>query len=144
MNIYPNLTLVALQLIPFLVTVFALNAIIFKPLMQYLEERENASGGASEQAKKFNTEAEEGLQKIQDSLKEAHAVAAEKRSKAREEFMAEYNQNVYEARKAAEKEIKDASVQIATEQAAASQEMKNHAESLAGEIASQALGRTIA
>ena len=144
MNIYPNLTLVVLQLIPFLVTVFALNIIIFKPLMQYLEERENASGGASEQARKFNTEAEEGLQKIQASLKEAHSVAAEKRSKAREQFIKEYNQEIYETRKSADKEFKEASVQIATEQAAASQEMKNHSESLAGEIASQALGRTIA
>ena len=143
MNIYPNLTLVVLQLIPFLVTVFALNIIIFKPLMQYLEERENASGGASEQAKKFNTEAEKGLQKIQESLKEAHSIASEKRSKAREQFMTEYNQAIYETRKSAEKEFKDASVKIATEQAAASQEMKNHAEILAGDIASQALGRTI-
>lgn len=144
MNIYPNLTLVLLQLIPFLVTIIALNVIIFKPLMQYLEERENASGGASTQAKQFNTEAEEGLEKIQNSLKEAHAIAAEKRSKAREQFMSEYNQEIYETRKAADQEFKDASIQIATEQAAASQEMKNHAESLAGDIASQALGRTIA
>jgi F0F1-type ATP synthase membrane subunit b/b' len=58
--------------------------------------------------------------------------------------MSDYNQELYETRKAADKEFKDASIQIATEQAAASQEMKNHAESLAGDIASQALGRTIA
>lgn len=144
MNIYPNLTLVLLQLIPFLVTVFALNTIIFKPLMQYLEERDNASGGASEQAKQFSVEAEKGLEKIQESLKEAHSIASDKRSKAREQFVKEYSNGIHETRKSAEKDVKEASVLIATEQTAASQEMKNHAESLAGDIASQALGRTIA
>jgi F-type H+-transporting ATPase subunit b len=144
MNIYPNLTLVILQLIPFLLTVFALNIIIFKPLMNYLEERENASGGASEQAKQFNNEADEGLAKIQTSLKEAHSIAADKRSKAREIFVTEYNDVVHETRKSADQDFRDASVKIATEQVAASQEMKGHNASLANEIASQALGRTIA
>ena len=144
MNIYPNLTLIILQLIPFLLTVFALNSIIFKPLMNYLEERENASGGASGQAKQFDSEVEEGLEKIQRSLKEAHSIAAEKRSNAREIFVTEYNHVVHETRKSADQEFKDASVEIATQQVAASQEIKGHSASLANEIASQALGRTIA
>ena len=144
MNIYPNLTLIVLQLIPFIVTLFALNAIIFKPMMQYLDERENASGGASEKAKQLHKETEAKLQELNARLKEANAIASDKKTSSREALMSNYNEAIALAREEADRKLKDAAVQITTEQTAASQELKTQAESLAKDIASQTLGRTLA
>ena len=143
MNIYPNLTLVLLQLIPFLLTLFALNAIIFKPMLKYLEDRENASSGAEEKAKELHNEIEARVAELQEKIQNAQQQASIKRSNAREKLVKNYNDVVHQSRKEADQEVKQAALEIATEQAAARQEIKAQAKEIATQIASQTLGRNI-
>jgi F-type H+-transporting ATPase subunit b len=143
MNIYPNLTLVLLQLVPFVLTLIALNAIIFKPMLKYLEDRENASSGAEEQAKSIHAEIDLKVAELQEKINVAQQQASLKRSAARENLVKNYNDVVQESRKEADQKIKDAALVIAAEQSAARQEIKVQAKEIATQIASQTLGRNI-
>ena len=144
MNIIPNLTLVALQFLPFITTIAALYFIVFKPMMDYLEERENASSGATDTAKELEvdirTKKSEILNEINIALKEA----SNKRSVVRQELVEEYNGFVYQKRQVAEAVIKDAINEIAVEKSAVRQEVRVQAENFANEIAGKIIGRNIA
>ena len=144
MNIIPNLTLVALQFLPFIVTIAALYFIVFKPMMDYLEERENASSGATDTAKELEKEIQtkksEILREVNIALKEA----SDKRSVVRQELVEEYNQFVSQKRHVAETIIKEAASEIAVEKSAARQEVRVQAEAFANEIAGKIIGRNIA
>ena len=144
MNIIPNPTLLLLQLIPFIVTIAGLYFILFKPMFDYLEERDGESTGATDTAKDLEAEVQakkaEITSKIQDALKES----SETRSSARQELLADYNNFVQTKRQEAEKEIKKATQAIAVEKSAARQEVHVQAEAFANEIASQIIGRNIA
>ena len=89
MNVYPNLTLVLLQ-VSLLVTIFALNALILKPMLQYLEEREEKSGGAESNAGEINVAIDQKVEQLTTEIKAAQQQAAEIRESARSEAAAEY------------------------------------------------------
>lgn len=144
MNIIPNPTLLLLQLVPFIVTIAGLYFILFKPMFDYLEERDGQSTGATDTAKDLEATVQakkaEIAAKIQAALKES----SEARSVARQELVAEYNNFVQAKRQDAEKEIKEAAQAIAVEKSAAREEVHGQAEAFANDIASQIIGRNIA
>ena len=144
MNVYPNLTLVLLQVIPFIVTIFALNALILKPMLEYLEEREEKSGGAESNAGEINVSIDQKVEQLTAEIKAAQHQAAEIRESARSEAAAEYTEAIQVFRKNSEQQIKDAVLVIDQEQQAARQELRGQVEAIAVEIASKALGRRIA
>lgn len=144
MNIMPNPLLIALQLLPFLVTIASLYFIIFKPMMEYLEERESRSFGATDSAKSLEAETAEMKAKIDTRLQEAHKQASEKRAHARQELMTKYNAYVHEQRQIAEQKIHDAAREMEVEKAAAKQAIRAQAEGFATDIASKLIGRDVA
>jgi F-type H+-transporting ATPase subunit b len=144
MNIMPNLLLIALQLVPFLVTITSLYFIIFKPMMTYLDEREDASSGAADEAQNLEGKTKERKAEINAKIDAALKSASLTRSEARQELVNDYNNFVLEHRQSAEKEIKAASQKIAVEKAAVRQEIRVQAEGFAAEIAAKIVGRNIA
>ena len=143
MNIYPNFTLVLLQVIPFLLTIAVLHLIIFKPMLNYLEERDNASSGAEEEAKRLNEEIKSRLAELDSKIRDAQQEASKMRSDSRERLVRQYNEVVHHSRKDADQQIKDAALEISAQQSAARQEIKAQAKDIAQQIAGQALGRDI-
>jgi F-type H+-transporting ATPase subunit b len=143
MNIYPSLTLIVLQLIPFLLTLFALNAIIFKPMIKYLNEREGASSGAEEEANHIESEIEANLAELQAKVLAAQKEASLLRSNARENSVRNYNDVVHQSRKEADQDVKEAVLEIETQQAAARQEIKAQTKEIAMQIAGQTFGREL-
>ncbi len=144
MNIIPNLTLTALQVLPFAVTIAALYYILFKPMMEYLEDRENASSGATSTAKDIEEDLRAKKEEIASKIQTALREASDKRNGARQELVGEYNAFVQTKRQAAEDEIQKAALEIAKEKSAARQEVRAQSEIFANEIASQIIGRNIA
>jgi F-type H+-transporting ATPase subunit b len=144
MNIMPNLLLIALQLVPFLVTITSLYFIIFKPMMTYLDEREDVSSGAADEAQNLEGKTKERKAEINVKIDAALKSASLTRSAARQELVNDYNNFVLEHRQNAEKEIKAASQKIAVEKAAVRQEIRVQAEGFAAEIAAKIVGRNIA
>jgi len=143
MNIIPIPTLLLLQLIPFLLTLFALYFIIFKPMLKYLDERDESISGAKTKAQELESQSNEKLQELNDRLKKIKGDLNEKRAKARSELMSSYNDTIHVARQEAEKEIKEQVAKLSTEQEAARGELQKHAKSIAELVASQTLGRPI-
>jgi F-type H+-transporting ATPase subunit b len=144
MNIIPNPTLLLLQLLPFAVTIAGLYLILFKPMFAYLEERDEASTGATDTAKDLESEVQAKKAAITERVQAALKESSETRSAARQEMMAEYNNFVQTKRQEAEKQIKEAAQTIAVEKAAARQEVHVQAEAFANDIASKVIGRSIA
>ena len=144
MNIIPNPTLLLLQLLPFFVTIAGLYLILFKPMFAYLEERDEASSGATDTAKDLETDVQAKKSEINSKIQAALKEGSETRASARQELMAEYNNFVQAKRQEAEKEIKEATQAIAIEKSAARQEVHVQAEAFANEIAGQIIGRNIA
>ncbi len=69
------------MLVNFLVLLFILNAILFKPVMQMFKEREDTIKGNLDSAKDLQEKSEEGIARLNREL-------AESRSKAKEIFEA--------------------------------------------------------
>ena len=144
MNIIPIPTLLILQLIPFAVTLAALYYIIFKPMIQYLEARDENIEGARIKAKELEQQSEEKLNELNDRLKKIRSDLSDKRMSVRTELMANYNETIYKARQEADKEIKEQVALLSKEQEAAREELKTQAQAIAELVASQTLGRSIA
>ena len=144
MNIMPNALLIGLQLIPFLVTIASLYYIIFKPMMEYLEERNTRSLGATDNAKDLEKETHEMKTQIEARTQEAHKQASDKRAQARQELTNKYNTYVHEQRQIAEQKIHDAAREMEVEKAAAKQAIRAEAEKFASDIASKLVGRDVA
>ena len=83
MNIIPNTTLMMLQLVPFLVTLGATWFIIFKPMLAYLDARENSTIGARKKTEEINKEAAQRTQELEEQLRMARIKTGEIRSAAR-------------------------------------------------------------
>ena len=144
MNIIPIPTLLVLQLFPFLLTLVALYFIIFKPMLKYLEERDENIKGAQLKAKELEQQSKEKLDELNNRLKTIRGELNDKRMSVRSELMKSYNNTIYQARQEADKEIKEQVALLAKEQDAAREELKSKAQAIAELVASQTLGRSIA
>jgi len=143
MNLIPVPTVILLQLIPFLLTSVALYYILFKPMLAYLEEREEKISGARDQASSLSDQSKGSMQKIQEDTKSLRLEIAAKRSEARTEIMKDYSAKIQSAREEFEKEIQQEAQKIHNDQSSARTDLKLSAREIANLIASQTLGRTI-
>ena len=141
MNIIPIPTLLVLQLIPFAIALAALYYIIFKPMVAYLDAREENIEGARAEAKELEQQTAQNLAELNNRLKEVRSTLNDKRMAARAELMAQYNETIYKARQEADQEIKEQVALLSTEQDAAREELKTKAQAIAKLVAIQTLGR---
>ncbi len=103
------------QLVNFLVLVFLLNILLFKPLLKLFEERKDATEGALEEAKKLEAMKNESLEAFQKDLAAAREKAREIYNTLREEGLAEQKRIVSEAQEEALREIEKARAEIRQE-----------------------------
>ncbi len=143
MNIIPDPILVLVQAFPFFVLIYGLNAILFKPMLAYMKERDAATAGAREEAEELQEKAALKVTQWEAALARALAEVAEFRSAKRLEAQAAYAKRVATARKEAEAHIADAVDVIAGEAALAREQIGPMARMLSADMASRALGRTI-
>ena len=144
MNIIPEPTVVALQTVPFLLTVTALYYIIFKPMLGYLSERDGATVGARQEAESMQGQLDEKLASYEESIAAARSRIALMRSSRRADAMTAYNERLAAARNDADAKVDAARSVLAEDQEAARQELKGATAQLATQISSQVLGREIA
>lgn len=143
MSIIPDPILAALQFVPFLVLIFGLNAILWKPMLAYLEERDHATVGARKRAEDLAARAAARLAEYEAALSRAQAEVTEFRSRRRAEAQKVYTTAVAAARAEAEARVGEAVSRIRRETEAARVGIHADAEGLARDIASQVIGRPI-
>lgn len=143
MNIIPVPTLILLQLVPFLLTVSVLYFVLFKPMLAYLDERDEKISGAKKQAVSMQKQSVDNMNILKEKTASLRKEINMLRSEARAQVMGEYNQTMHDARKEADKEIKENAATILTDQNLVREELKMKARDVANTIASRTLGRSV-
>jgi F-type H+-transporting ATPase subunit b len=118
---------------------FILRALLFKPLLQVLEQREARTAGARKAAEAAQALATEKLKQYEEALKKARAEVYAEQEAARKRVLDERAALLKEARAKASAEVAAAKEQISRELAAARQEIEQSIDQLAAEIADRVL-----
>ena len=137
-----NVSLI-IQLVNFIVLLIALNFILFNPIRQIMQEREQGIGSALEDAKAAQ-------HRMQSLLEHYNASLAESKQKATATYNAIYQQgldaqhDMISAERAKAGEMLDkARTEIAAASKTASIDLQKEAERLAQDITSKLLGRAV-
>jgi len=132
-----------IQLVNFLLLLIVLHFILFKPVRQILQQREQDISAAIKDAKTAQ-------KRVQDLMEQYNASLAEAKQKATSTYNSLFQQgldvqrDMLTAERATASELLDkARVEIATASGAARAELKKEAEKLSQEISSKLLGRAV-
>ena len=136
-------TLVALQLIPFLLAFVGLHYIIFKPMLAMLAEREKNIFGFKKEAELLEEEVAGKLAEIEGRLGDARGAAAAERARLRTDAQAAERAIVEEARRQADAMATRSRALIEAERVVARVQLRETARQLSVQIASTVLGRTV-
>jgi len=139
MNIIPEPLVVLLQVIPFLVTVVALQKIIFGPMLAHLKARSQATQGAQADAEALQSQCNDNRAAYDQRLAKARADMSALRAQRRTEATKKYNAEIDAARKTAEGEINLALEALQAERAAAQEQIGTISNALADQIAGRIL-----
>lgn len=134
MHIIPDLGPSIALTLPFLVAFFGLWFILWKPLMQFLDDREKATDGARHEAEEFSAQADGRAAELEVRLQKAHAELVDLHASARARAQKKEAVILAEARTAAEAKIAEAQERITRERAAAKAELETTAKTLSNDI----------
>lgn len=143
MQIIPNAYFALWMTLPFLVTLFALNFLLVRPMREYLEGRDAAIHGARHDAEHIAHNADAKLADLNAQLARAREQAAAVRAATRQAAIHKESEVVDAARKQAEAALEAALAGISAEAAAARASLRDASVALSNDIAGQVLGRRI-
>jgi F-type H+-transporting ATPase subunit b len=134
--------------LPILIVLFALlvypvNAILFKPIFQVLDAREERTAGTRSKAEKIMSNAEETLAKYESAVREVRAEAEQARKSEAAAAREENATVVNAARAESERQLERARNELEDALAQSRQTLRAGAQSLADEAATRVLGRVL-
>ncbi len=141
--IVPDLSTALVMTVPFLITFLLLRTILFKPLFEYLEERDQASVTARKEASDLSDEIEARVAAVDAKLVDAQNEVAALRAAARQKAHEEEERILLEARAEADRRIEEGVAAVAASREEASRALRETTAQLSTDIASQVLGRPI-
>ena len=139
----PDLWTLIPLLVLFIVIVFPLNALIFRPVFATLDEREQRTSGAREKADEISKEADEVLTRYRTELASARSAAEQARRQVVETAREEQTRITSAARSEAEEKVEGARSELTASLEQARSEMGGHVRELADAAAQQILGRAL-
>jgi len=144
LELVPDPIVTVVLLIAFIVIIFPLNHLIFRPLMQIMDEREERIDGTRARASEVEQQAADSLNRYREMLRAAHERAAEQRrvriDEAREQLVVVTGQ----AREEAEAELARAREELSSSVDEAQESLRAAAGDLANLAAERILGRSLA
>lgn len=123
--------------------IFILNATLFKPINQILEERERLSRGRLSEAGQTLAQYEEKLKKYEDQMRAARADAYEMLESNRKQALATQQELLAQARSETAAQVAAAKAELADQIAAARARLEQEAGVMAATISSNILQRPI-
>jgi F0F1-type ATP synthase membrane subunit b/b' len=141
MNLTPNPALIALQMIPFLLTLVALHKIIFQPMLAYLHDRKAAVASSRNEAASLGSSLAEQMADYEQRLAAGRAQVTELKARRRASALREAEAIVQAARAEAQAQVDSGVARIQSESVQARVELDSTARALAGQIAGRVLGR---
>ena len=134
MHIIPELGPSIALALPFFVAFMGLYVILWRPLMAFLDEREQATDGARHEAEELAAQADERAEALEVKLVEARREVMELHNAARTRAVAKEAEIIGAARSEAETRIADAQKRIDSERQSARAELETAAKTLSTDI----------
>ncbi len=136
-------SLILLQTIPFVIALLGLNALIFRPMLAMLAEREKNIHGFRKEAELLHDELASKVAELDERLAEARVQAAAERNRLRAEVKTAEDGISARARAEADVILAEARGKLEADTAAARTELQAAAAGLSQQIAATVLGRSL-
>lgn len=132
-----------LQFINFIVLLYLLNRILFKPLRAVMDKRRETIDGSHARARDLQADIDDKMSRYQQQLSEAKKQANEERAQIRKLAGEEESKMIAEAQSKAGARMDQIREQVGQESARASQTLQKESTALAQQIATKILGRSL-
>jgi F-type H+-transporting ATPase subunit b len=133
-----------LQFFNFIILLFILNRLLYRPLKKIIAERREKVAGSHARAMELKADIDEKMRLYQQQLNDAKVLANEERNKLKKTAEETEAAILSEAHGKATTRLRAIKTQIANEADEASKILKSETKSLAGQIATKILGRELA
>ena len=127
----------------FIVLLFVLTKLVFRPYLALLKERDENIDGAREEAGRMSEQATTDLDRYEDQIVKARKEAASVRASCREEGEKQAVDLLADARVRSEAKVSEAREKIQKSAEATRLALRTRADRIAGEIATKLLGREV-
>jgi F-type H+-transporting ATPase subunit b len=139
----PELWRIVPLIVLFVVLIVPANALVLKPLLRVLDERDARIGGTRAKAERLERDAAEILARYERAVAETRVEGELARRTLLSEVRGEVQREVAAARGEAERRLESARGEIATSLESARGSLRGQAQDLARQAASQVLGRAL-
>lgn len=143
LQILPDLTLV-IQIGLFLLFIWVMNALLFRPTLRVIEDRQERIEGARKRAGELQERIEETVAKHTARIRDARMNGERERARLVQEATAEEERIASEGRERAARSTAEIRETIARDAGVARGELEGRAREFAALIAEQVLGRRVA
>lgn len=134
---------ILVQLANFILLIFVLNALLLRPVLKHLKEREDKISTSHEEAKGNAAKAEAMLAQFDHELADARLKANQTYNALRQEGVAVQRARLADIKEKAQAELEKAQAEIVGEAGKAREALRTQMDKLPGEIASKLLGRKV-
>lgn len=132
-----------IQFANFIILIFILNYLLFRPLRRVLQQRREEVDGAHARADSLDKEIAARTAEYETRMAEARLKGSEEKSLLRSAALEEEKKLLEEAQEMASQKRAEVRKQIGKEMVDARKVLKNEADTLGQEVASKVLGRAI-
>ena len=132
-----------LQFINFVVLMFLLNIILYRPLRRIIAKRRETVAGDHAQARELAAQIDEKMERYQAQLQDAKQKGAAEKAQLRRQAAEQEAAILGAAHEEASTQLQAIKGQVAAEAAQARQTLKTETDTLAGMIAGKVLGRAL-
>ncbi len=127
----------------FILFVFLINRLVFRPVQEALARRREATIGAQEKALRLQEKARKEQALLEEKLAQARLEAAREKARLREKIVAEQRAFLEKAKATIDSEIPGLRSQAMREMEKAEEDLKRDVESFARRMAGKVLGRAV-
>lgn len=131
------------QIINFIILIFVLDFILFKPILRMREQREELISGTEEECKQREEETERIIEEYNRKIKEAKLNGRMKKEQLREEGLVREKAILKKVREETASVLKDTQGQIEKEMNKTRESLKSQVQLLASQVAETILGREV-
>jgi F-type H+-transporting ATPase subunit b len=134
---------VFIQIVIFLIAIFILNKLVFKPFLNLVDRRDMLTRGAIEEAHELEEKVKAIIEEYDLKLDEARVLAAQERSKLVLEGQKVAGEIIGKAREEAGVFLEEAKVKLEADTKEIKEKIKGDIDELAIDIASKVLGKEV-
>lgn len=134
---------VFIQIVIFLIAIYILNKLIFKPFLGLVDRRDKLTRGAIEEAHELEEKVKAIIEEYDTKLHEARTLAIEERNKLIQEGQNVAQEILGEARNETGALLDEAKVKLEADTKEIKEKIKGDIDGLAGEIATKVLGKEV-